>query len=140
MARKERFAFIEFLMEAVCVTALLAMVALIAVQSTTAVSSLSDQRAARHLAAMKKDLERVAERQVMHFLDSSEFAANSEDLRFVSSEGVGIRLTTSAGGWSATAYHEQLGEQHGCAVFYGSVAPPSAPVTPGTPGEVSCTE
>lgn len=127
-------------MEAVCVTALIVMVALIGIQSSTAVSSLSEDRADRMLAAMKGDLERVAEQQVLHYLDSSEFARTPEDLRFVSTTGVAIEVQASPVGWSATASHDQLPEDYGCAVFYGAVRRPAAPVTPSSPGQVVCTQ
>jgi hypothetical protein len=140
MAGKSRFVLIELLMEAVCVTGLLVMIALMAFQSSAAASALTSERAARHLAAMKSDLRRVAEQQVLHYLDSSEFAHSPEDLRFVSSDGVAIELTGSEDGWAATASHDRLGESHGCAIFYGSVRAPSTPVAPRGPGEVFCTE
>jgi hypothetical protein len=140
LARQKRFVLIEFMMEAVCIMALLFMVALIGIQSGTAVSILSEDRAKRMVAAMKGDLERVAEQQILHYLDSSEFARSPEDLAFVSTTGVAIEVTGTAAGWSATASHEQLGEDHGCAVFYGAVPRPSDPVTPNAPGQVFCTQ
>ena len=140
MARKPRFVLIEFLMEAVCVTALVAMLALIGVQSSSAVSSLSDRRSAQHLAEAKSALQQVAERQVLHFLDSSEFATSSDDLKLASSSDVAIELTVSGDGWSATASHDRLGDGYGCAVYFGTVPPSAGPVTPNVPGEVHCTE
>ena len=140
MAGKSRFVLIELLMEAVCVTQLLVMIALIAFQSSTAASVLSSERVERHLAAMKSDLKRVAEQQVLHYLDSSEFAHSSYDLSFVSSDGVAIEVTGSEEGWAATASHDRLGDGQGCAIFYGSVVAPSTPVAPSGPGEVFCTQ
>jgi hypothetical protein len=140
MARKKRFLLTEFMMEAVCVTALVAMLALFGVHSSTAVSSLSEDRAERMLAAMKADLERVAEEQLLHYLDSSEFAASPEDLAFVSTTGVAIEVTASPAGWSAIASHEELGDEFGCAVFFGSVQRPADPVMPSSPGQVVCTQ
>lgn len=140
MARKPRFVLIEFLMESVCVTALVAMLALICVQSSSAVSSLSDRRSAQHLAETKSALEQVTERQVLHFLDSSQFASSSDDLKLASSGDVEIELSVSGDGWSATAVHDRLGNDHGCAVYFGSVPPSAGPVTPNAPGEVYCTE
>ena len=139
MAREKRFVLIEFMMEAVCVMALIVMVALFGVQSSTAVSSLSEDRADRMLAAVKGDLERVAEQQVLHYLDSSEFARSPEDLAFVSSTGVAIEVTATPSGWSATASHERLGDDYGCAVLFGSVQRPADPVMPSAPGQVVCT-
>ena len=140
MAGNSRFVLIELLMEAVCITALLLMIVLIGFQSSTAASALTADRAERHLAAMKSDLQRVAEQQVLHYLDASEFAHSPEDLRFVSSDGVAIELTGSDEGWTATASHDRLGAGHGCAIFYGAVPPPAAPVAAVGPGEVFCTE
>lgn len=140
MARKKRFLLAEFMMEAVCVTALVVMVALFGIQSGNAVSSLSEDRADRMLAAMKGDLERVAEKQLLHYLDSSEFAESPEDLSFESTTGVAIRVTASPSGWSATASHEELGDGYGCAIFFGSVQRPDDPVMPSAPGQVACTQ
>lgn len=140
MARKKRFLLTEFMMEAVCVTGLVVMVALFGVQSGTAVSSLSENRADRMLAAMKGDLERVAEQQLLHYLDSSEFAGSPEDLEFVSTTGVAIEVTASPSGWSAIASHAELGDGFGCAVFFGSVQRPDGPVMPSSPGQVVCTQ
>lgn len=140
MANQKRFVLIEFLMEAVCIMALLVMIALIGVQSSTVVSSLSEDRADRLLAAMKDDLERVTEQQVLHYLDSSEFARTPEDLSFVSTTGVAIELTGTESGWSAIASHERLGDEFGCAVFYGEVSAPNDPVRPSRPGQVACTQ
>ena len=130
MARKKRFLLTEFMMETVCVTALVVMVALFGVQSGTAVSSLSEDRAERMLAAMKGDLERVAEEQLLHYLDSSEFAGSPEDLAFVSTTGVAIEVTASPSGWSATASHEELGDAYGCAIFFLSLIHISEPTRP----------
>lgn len=140
LASEKRFAFIETMMEVVCVTALVVMIALIGIQSSTAVSSLTEDRADRMLAAMKGDLERVAEQQVLHYLDSAEFADTPEDLSFVSTSGVAIELRGTESGWSATAHHEQLGDDQGCAVFFGTAPRPSDPVMPSAPGRVYCTQ
>lgn len=140
MARKKRFLLTEFMMEAVCVTGLVVMIALFGVQSGTAVSSLSENRADRMLAAMRGDLERVAEQQLLHYLDSSEFARSPEDLAFVSTTGVAIEVTASSSGWSAIASHEELGDGYGCAVFFGSVQRLASPVMPSSPGQVACTQ
>ena len=96
-------------MEVVCVTGLIVMVALFGVQSSTAVSSLSEERGERMLADVKGDLERVAEEQFLHYLDSSEFARSPEDLAFVSTVGVAVEVQASRSGWSATGSHAELG-------------------------------
>ena len=140
MAPKERFVLVEFLMEAVCVTALLAMLALMGIQSSSAISALTERRSAQRVAELKQTLEQVAERQILHFLESSEFASSSDDLHLASSAGVAIKLSRSTEGWSAIAVHERLGDAQGCAIYFGDVAPPSGPVTPSAPGEVHCTE
>jgi hypothetical protein len=140
MARRKRFAVLDFLMEAVCITALVAMLALMGFQSSTAMTFLSQQRSARQLADLKSTLERVAERQALHYLDSSEFAGSGDHLQVPSPSGVAIHLSASERGWSATAVHEELGRSRGCAVFFGAVTPPSGPVTPDAPGEVYCTQ
>jgi hypothetical protein len=140
MANGKDSALLEFLMDAVSVTALLVMVALIGVQSTRAVSSLGQARADRHFAAMKADLAAVTERQILHYLDASEFAESPEDLSFVGSDGVAIAVTSSDEGWAATASHVALGSEHGCAVFFGVAPIPDGPAVPEAPGQVACTE
>ncbi|MGB0542399.1 MAG: hypothetical protein ACPGPI_01695 [Longimicrobiales bacterium] len=109
LAREKGFVFVEFIMEVVCVTGLIVMVALFGVQSSTAVSSLSEERGERMLADVKGDLERVAEEQFLHYLDSSEFARSPEDLAFVSTVGVAVEVQASPSGWSATGSHAELG-------------------------------
>lgn len=127
-------------MDAVAVTALLVMLALIGIESARAVSSFGQARAQRHFAAMKADLVAVAEQQMLHYLDAAEFAASPEALSFVSSEGVAIALSRTDTGWAASASHAALGSERGCAVFFGFAPAPDGPAVPDTPGQVACTE
>jgi hypothetical protein len=131
---------LDRLMDAVSVTASLVMLALIGIQSTRAVSSLGEARADRHFAAMKGDLAAVAEGQILHYLDSSEFAESPADLSFVGTDGVAIAMTSSEAGWAATASHVALGSEHGCAVYFGVGPVPDGPAVPEAPGQVACTE
>lgn len=140
MADRNDDALLDRLMDAVAVTALVVMVALIGVQSTRAVSSLGQARADRHFAAMKADLADVAERQVLHYLDASEFAETAEDLAFEGTDGVAISMVSTDAGWAATASHTALGAGHGCAVFFGLGPAPDGPARPEAPGQVACTE
>jgi hypothetical protein len=131
---------LDFLMNAVSVTALLSMVALIGVQSHRGLSRVSEARSDRPFHAMRAALAEVAEREALYYLDALEFADSPEALHFVGTEGVAVALSSSEEGWAATASHEGLGREEGCAVFFGAVAPPEFPVRPSVPGEVACSE
>ena len=140
MPNTKGYVLIEFMMEIVAVSGLIVVMSLIGVQSTIAVQSLAESRTESHFAAMKWDLEKLAERQALHFAEASAFASSPRTLRFTATDGVVVSVTASAGGWYGTASHSALPEGHGCAVFYGSVTPPTAPIRPGSAGEVACTE
>ena len=51
-----------------------------------------------------------------------------------------MAVTASASGWSATAKHDALGSDKGCAVYYGSAtAPTIGAMSPAAEGQVACT-
>lgn len=127
-------------MNAVSVTALLSMVALIGVQSYSAVTRVSKAMSEHHFAAMRAALVNVAERQALHYLDVSEFADSPDALHMVMSDGVAVTLTSNNQGWAATASHVALASDRGCAVFFGGAALSDSPVRPKVPGEVVCSE
>ena len=140
MPESKNYDVIELMMEGLTVGGLIVVLALICVQSTIAASTVATSRMEARFAAMKGDLENLAERQALHFADEASFADSPEDLRFVGTEGVVVTLTASRDGWSGTASHAALGQDEGCAIFVGSTAAPTNPVRPGVSGQVVCTE
>ena len=89
---------------------------------------------------MKWDLRRVAEQQVLYYLDEEAFADSPNELRVEGTDGVVLSLTASESGWSGVASHDALGDGQGCAIFFGAVPAPTDPVRPATAGEVACTD
>jgi len=131
---------IEFMMEGLAVVGLLVVLTLIGVQSTIAATRVSASRTEARFVAMEWDLKNLADRQILHFADEAAFASSLEDLRFVGTDGVIVSIMASPEGWSGTASHAALGEDEGCAIFFGTVPVPASPVRPVSPGKVACTE
>ena len=140
MPNEKSYSLIEFMMEGLTVGGLLVVLSLIGVQSTIAASTVAASRTEARFEAMKWDLLNVADRQALHFADESAFTNSPKELRFVGTEGVVVALTATPIGWSGTASHEALGDDQGCAIFFGSATVPTSPVRPASPGEVTCTE
>jgi hypothetical protein len=140
LPKETRFNLLEFLMQGLSISAMVVMVMLVGVQSSLAMSRVSAIRADQRFAAMKWDLRRVAEQQVLYYLDEEAFADSPSELRVEGTDGVVLSLTASASGWTGVASHDALGEGHGCAIFFGPVTAPTDPVRPVTAGEVACTD
>lgn len=140
MPNKTRFNLLEFLMQSLSISAMVVMVMLVGVQSSLAMSRVSTIRAEQRFAAMKWDLRRVAEQQVLYYLDEDAFTDSPSDLRVEGTDGVVLSLTASESGWSGVASHDALGDGHGCAIFFGRVPAPTGPASPVTAGEVACTD
>lgn len=133
------FVLVEVLMDGVAVGALVAVVALIAVQSVVAFPRWSDSRDQTHLDALRWELENVAAHQAIHRADHGGYAGSTEVLGFSPSNGVRVEIVASRWGWSATAAHAELSADDGCAVYAGTALPPDHPLTPSRKGEVACT-
>ena len=140
MAREKIDGLLDFLMNTVSVIALVAMVGLVGIQSQRAIYKESVARVDRSFAAMRAVLSDIAARQALYYLDAAAFADSPDELRFVGAEGVAVVLSSDDEGWAATASHEALGSDEGCAIFFGDVIPPESPVRPARPGQVVCSE
>lgn len=139
MRNDRGFVLVEILMDGVAVSGLMAVVALIAVQSVLAFPKWSDSRDRAYLDALRWDLQSVAAHQALYRADHGTYATSVAELGFHSSEGVDVSIVASRRGWSATAGHRELAPTDGCAVYVGTVLPPGGPVTPVRKGEVACT-
>jgi hypothetical protein len=140
MLNEKGYALIEFMMEGLAVGGLVVVLSLICLQSTIAASTVVASRTEARFEAMRWDLLNVSDRQALYFADRSSFASSPNELRFVGTEGVVVSLTATPEGWAGTASHEALGQEQGCAIFFGSASAPTNPVRPVSPGEVVCTE
>jgi len=140
MARKRLDGLLDFLMNTVSVIALVAMVGLVGIQSRRAIAKESVARSDRRFAAMRAALADISERQTLYYLDAAAFADSPEALRFPGAEDVDVVLSSDDEGWAATATHVALGNNEGCAIFFGDMAPPESPVRPTRPGQVACSE
>ncbi len=140
MDGQRRYSVVGLLAKGLSVGALLLMIAVFGIYFTVSASRLSDIRAERLISELRRDLERTAERQVLHFLDEEVFSSSFETLALRRKEGVVFSLNGTEEGWSATASHVALGTDRGCAVFLGSVPAPTDPVEPSMPGQVACTD
>lgn len=139
MRSTDGFVLVEVLMDGVAVSGLMAVVALMAVQSVVAFPRWSDSRDQAYLDALRWELENVAAHQAIHRADHGRYAGSIEDLGFRLSDDARVTIVASRWGWSATAGHEDLGEGKGCAVYLGTALPPEKPVTPTRKGEIACT-
>jgi len=140
VARKDGFSLIEVLMDAVAISALLVVVALIGVQSALALPRLSEAREAAHREAMRRDLQNLAAHQAIFHADRRSYAPSTEALAFETSRGVEVEVLASPSGWWATATHAALDDGAGCAIYVGEATPPTDPVTPARAREIACTE
>lgn len=139
MRNDHGFVLVEILMDGVAVSGLMAVVALMAVQSVMAFPRWSDSRARAYLDALRWDLQNVAAHQALYRADHGTYATSVEELGIHPSEGVDVSIVASRRGWSATAGHRELAETDGCAVYLGTAPPPGGPVTPVRKGEIACT-
>lgn len=139
MRSTDGFVLVEVLMDGVAVSGLMAVVALMAVQSVVAFPRWSDSRDQAYLDALRWELENVAAHQAIHRADHGSYATSVEELGFHPSEGVDVSIVASRWGWSATAGHQELAGGEGCAVYLGTALPPDDPVTPVRKGEAACT-
>jgi hypothetical protein len=140
VASRRRYKVVELLGRALSIVALGLMMSVFGIYFTVSARRISEIRAERLIAELRRDLERSAERQIVHYLDEQAFSSSLEGLRLPLEDGVVLSLTGSEEGWSATASHVALGEDRGCAVFLGSVPAPTDPVRPPAPGQVACTD
>lgn len=127
-------------MDGLAAGALVAVVALMGIQSAIAFPRWSESREASQRDALRWELENVVAQQALHQADRGRFAASLDELEFQPSSGVVVELVASRWGWSASASHESLSPDEGCSVYVGTALPPEDPVQPGRRGEIACTE
>ena len=140
MARKNGFVLIEVLMDGLAAGALVAVVALMGIQSAIAFPRWSESREASQREALRWELENIVAHQALHQADRGRFATTLEELGFEPSSGVVLQLVGSSQGWSASVGHEGLAAGDGCSVYVGTALPPEGPVQPGRRGEIACTD
>ncbi|MDH3206655.1 MAG: type II secretion system GspH family protein [Gemmatimonadota bacterium] len=140
MRNTKGFVLVEALMNGLAVGALLAVLALMCVQSAIALPRWTEARTQAHFNVLEWDLENLRARQALHFADQQRYSSDLEALRFTPSSGVELEISASPWGWSATASHSGLSTSEGCAIFVGTALPPDAPVMPAHRGAVTCSE
>ena len=140
MRNDRGFVLVEVLMDGLAVSALLVVVVLMAVQSAITFPRWSESRAQAQVSALELELENLHAQQALYHADRGVFATSLEELGFTPSDGVRMSLSASPRGWSATAGHERLGPDRGCAVFHGVALAPTTPVRPARRGRVACTQ
>ncbi len=120
---------------------LLIVVVIIGILATIAIPKFSATREKAYFAAMKSDLKNLASQQEIYYADQYAYTNNVTSLGFVSSQGVVAAITGATDGWSASATHSALGGSEGCAIYYANgTAPTVGTATPGSPGEMACTQ
>jgi hypothetical protein len=72
-------------------------------------------------AAMKSDLKNLASQQEIYFSDYYAYSSSFEELAFTNIDGVTVHVVATTSGWTANAWHAALGQNVGCAMFYGDV-------------------
>ncbi len=140
MGKRDGFILIEVLMDGLAAGALVAIVALIGIQSVLAFPRWSEARNASQRDALRWELENVVAQQALHQADRGRFAISLDELAFEPSSGVVVELVASTSGWSAFASHERMSTDEGCSVYVGTALPPEGPGQPARRGEIACTE
>lgn len=120
---------------------LLIVLVIIGILTAIAVPQFSETREKAFFAAMKADARNMANQQELYHADNYSYASDLSALNFVSSEGVTVTPAGTTSGWSATVTHDALGDEEGCAIYYGTVAdkPTIGGKTPEAEGQVACT-
>lgn len=122
---------------------LLIVVAVVGILAAIAIPKFNATREKAYFSSLRSDLRNLASKQELYFAADrvNAYGASLEDLRFVSSEGVDVTITTNGPlGWSATATHDGLADGLGCAMFFGDIDAPTDPVEPTSPGAIACRE
>jgi type IV pilus assembly protein PilA len=107
---------------------LLIVVVIIGILAAIAIPRFSATREKAYYAAMKADLKNFASQQEIHYTEDYTYSADADEVGFSPSSGVVLgSITADANGWSVTATHQAMGAAHGCAMYYGEIAPPTIP-------------
>lgn len=115
--------------------------------SASAASAPSSGMADAYMRRMHSDLRNLLTAQEIHYsrvapryAGPAEDVNSLEDLRYVTSQDVSIRIVEATErGWSGVASSPEL-PGRGCAIFVGNAAPPATPggILLTTPGVVTC--
>lgn len=120
---------------------LLIVLVIIGILTAIAVPQFTETREKAFFAAMKADARNLANQQELHYADNYSYSSDVAALNFVASEGVTVTPAGTTSGWSATVTHTALGDDEGCAIYYGTVAdkPTIGGKTPEAEGQIACT-
>ena len=119
---------------------LLIVLIIIGILAAIAIPQFSATREKAYFAAMKSDVRNLAAQQELYYATNYQYSNSLTDLGFVASEAVTVATTATNAGWTAVATHQALGDDEGCAIYYGTVtAPTIGGVSPEAEGQVACT-
>jgi type IV pilus assembly protein PilA len=114
---------------------LLIVVVIIGILAAIAIPKFANTKGKANLASIKSDLRNLATAEEAYFYDNEVYTSTLSALKFSSSPGVVITVTTALGsGWGAIATHPASFPLT-CAIFFGNVAP-IAPAT--VEGLIAC--
>ena len=123
---------------------LLVVLAVVGILASIALPQLDAQRQAAHFSTLQQDLRNVGMAQEVHYRDHMEYADDPDALITDPSTGVNVEVEeATASGWAASATHETLEDEEGCALYLGGVDPPALPdgsAHEGGEGTVQCTD
>lgn len=119
---------------------LLVVLVVIGILAAIAVPQFTKVRERAYYATLQADIRNLVAQQELYYATKYSYTSTLSDLGFVTSQGVTVSVTASASGWSATAKHDALGSDKGCAVYYGSATVPTIDkMSPTAEGQVACT-
>ena len=119
---------------------LLIVLIIIGILAAIAIPQFSATREKAYFAAMKSDVRNLAAQQELYYATNYQYSNTLADLGFVASEAVSVTVTASNAGWTVVATHQALGDDEGCALYYGTAtAPTIGGATPEAEGQVACT-
>lgn len=121
---------------------LLVVMAILAVLAAIAFPRLAEARNRAFRATLQQDVRSLVQAQERLYTQARAYTDQLGDIEYQASTGVGVALSdASSGGWAAVATHASLPAGQGCAVYFGSAAPPTLPdgsaMTAGS-GSVQC--
>src|SRR5690554_4064809 len=112
---------------------LLIVVVIIGILAAIAIPKFSSAREKAYFSAMKSDLKNLATQQEVYYSGGEyTYTDDLNALGFVASEGVRVTVDPNSNnlGWSATATHEALASDLGCAIYFGQFTAPSSHGSP----------
>lgn len=114
---------------------LLVVVVIIGILAAIAVPKFANTKGKAYAASLKGDLRNLASAQESYFFQWATYSTDTVALNFKSTNGVQLTIVgATVGGWAAIATHP-MSFPLTCALYNGSIAPPS-PAT--SEGVVAC--